>query len=75
MRSIKSIAIATALCASVAAPAQAAEDFKVGLILPFSGVYGGLGGEIARAFELGLEVFGGEVNGRKIVLVKEDTEG
>ncbi|MBF0276382.1 MAG: ABC transporter substrate-binding protein [SAR324 cluster bacterium] len=56
-------------------PIHAAEPVKVGMILPYSGVYAGLGKEITRAFELGLEVFGDEVNGRKIVLVQEDTEG
>ena len=53
--------------------AQAAE-YKVGLLLPFSGVYAGLGSHIENGFKLGLEHFGGDLGGNTITLVREDTE-
>ncbi len=57
-----------------AAPAPAAEPVKIGVLLPFSGVYGGLGSDQERALGLGFDTFGRTVGGRGIVLVKADTE-
>ena len=68
------------LCAATAATvmlagasAQSAE-YKVGLLLPFSGVYAGLGSHIENGFNLGLEHFGGDLGGHTITLAREDTE-
>jgi branched-chain amino acid transport system substrate-binding protein len=55
------------------APALAAE-YKVGLLLPFSGVYAGLGSHIENGFALGLDHFGGDLMGNTVVTVREDTE-
>ncbi len=48
---------------------------KVGVLLPYSGVYAQLGEDITSAMELYFEEQGNEVAGRPIELVQEDTEG
>lgn len=47
---------------------------KVGVILPYSGVYAQLGEDITDAMELYVEEQNGELAGREIELVTEDTE-
>lgn len=54
-------------------PAVAEEDIKVGLLLPFSGVYASLGNEIETGFNLGLQQFGSEA-GVAFEIAREDTE-
>jgi branched-chain amino acid transport system substrate-binding protein len=49
-------------------------EYKVGLLLPFSGVYAGLGSHIENGFALGLEHFGSDLQGNTVVTVREDTE-
>jgi branched-chain amino acid transport system substrate-binding protein len=63
---------ALGLATSLAMPA-AAEDIKVGLLLPFSGVYAALGNEIEAGFNLALEQFGSETDAT-FEIVREDTE-
>lgn len=53
--------------------AAMAEDIKVGLMLPYSGVYAALGQEIDDGFALGLETYG-KGSGATFTLVREDTE-
>ena len=55
------------------APA-AAEDYSVGLLLPYSGVYAALGQEIDDGFALALELHGGEIPDHSIEVIREDTE-
>lgn len=55
-------------------PAQAADPIKVGVLLPSSGVFGGLGKDQTLALEMGFDDFGREVNGRPIELIRADTE-
>jgi hypothetical protein len=50
-----------------------AEDIKVGLLLPYSGVYASLGQDIDDAFALGLETFGAD-SGATFEIVREDDE-
>ena len=50
-----------------------AEDIKVGILLPYSGVYAALGQDIDDAFALGLETFGAD-SGATFEIVREDTE-
>ncbi len=64
---------AAAFGALASMPAQA-EDYTVGLLLPYSGVYAALGQEIDDGFALAMEHFGGEVSDHTIELVREDTE-
>ena len=63
---------ALGLATGLALPA-AAEDIKVGLLLPYSGVYAALGNDIEAGFNLGLEHFGAETSAT-FEIVKEDTE-
>lgn len=62
------------LCALVLCAAAAAEPIKVGVLLPSSGVYAGLGNDQALGLELGFDDFGREVAGRPIELIYADTE-
>ncbi|RYG91004.1 ABC transporter [Loktanella sp. IMCC34160] len=68
----RSILAALGLATGLALPA-AAEDIKVGLLLPFSGVYASLGGEIETGFNLGLADFATDA-GVTFEIVREDTE-
>ena len=64
--------LCTALtCCAVLA---AATPIKVGVLLPSSGVYAGLGNDQTLALELGFDDFGREVAGREIELVYADSE-
>ena len=64
---------ATVAALLTAAPAKA-EEFKVGLLLPFSGVYAGLGAHIENGFKLSLEHFGDKLGGNTITMLRDDTE-
>ncbi|MDX5361261.1 MAG: ABC transporter substrate-binding protein [Alphaproteobacteria bacterium] len=67
-------ALAVAMAAAAAAmPAKAAE-YKVGLLVPLSGVYAGLGNHIENGFNLGIEHFGSELGDNTITLERADTE-
>ncbi|GAB5471232.1 MAG: ABC transporter substrate-binding protein [Rhodospirillales bacterium] len=72
-KSIKTCAAAL-LAVGLSGGAASAEDFKIGLLLPFSGVYAGLGDHIEKGFALGLEHFGGDLGDNSITLFREDTE-
>ena len=67
-------ALAAALLAGAAATASAQSDIKIGVLLPYSGVFAGLGKDQDVALEMGFDDFGREVAGRTITLVKADTE-
>jgi branched-chain amino acid transport system substrate-binding protein len=70
----RSILAALGLATGLAVPAAAsADDIKVGLLLPFSGVYAALGNDIEAGFMLGLERFGHDTQATFEVL-REDTE-
>ena len=67
-------ALTAALLAGAAATAGAQSDIKIGVLLPYSGVFGGLAKDQDISLEMGFDDFGREVAGRKITLVKADTE-
>ncbi len=50
------------------------EPIRIGVVLPYSGVYGQLGQDITDGMNLYLEEQGSEVAGRPIELIQEDTE-
>lgn len=51
---------------------RAAEPIKVGVLLPFSKALALLGEDTFAGFTLGMKEAGGEIAGRKFVIVKED---
>ena len=69
-RSVAAMLALLALCAAT----LAAEPIKIGVLLPSSGVYAGLGNDQTLALELGFDDFGREVAGRPIELIHADTE-
>jgi branched-chain amino acid transport system substrate-binding protein len=74
------LAVAVALVAVVAwfvAPgvAAAAEPIKVGFLAPMSGIFAQAGKDMLDGLKMGLEAAGGQVAGRKVELIEEDTEG
>jgi branched-chain amino acid transport system substrate-binding protein len=60
------------LTATAGTAATAAEDLKVGTVLSFSQVMGIYGNAIMDGFRLAVEQAGGQVAGRKIVVIAED---
>lgn len=68
----RAILAALGLATGLAVPATA-QDIKVGLLLPFSGVYAALGNDIEAGFTTALEQFGGETPAT-FEIVREDTE-
>lgn len=71
---IKSAATAAAIAtmAMATTAAQAAEDLKIGTVLSFSQVMGVYGNAILDGMRLAVEEAGGQVAGRKIVIVGDD---
>ena len=68
-------AFAAAVIAATAGGAGAEQpNIRIGVLLPYSGVFGVLGKDQDAALEMGFDDFGREVAGRKIELVKADTE-
>ncbi|HMN83890.1 MAG TPA: ABC transporter substrate-binding protein [Burkholderiaceae bacterium] len=68
--------VAAALCAAaigLPATAQAqGKDLKIGTVLSFSQVMGVYGNAIMDGFNLAIDEVGGQVAGRKVVIVRED---
>ena len=61
----------------IAAPAfaqGASGPIKVGLMLPYSGTYAGLGNAIENGFKLYVQEQGGKLGGREIQYFKVDDE-
>src|SRR5882757_6663928 len=58
-----------------AAPALAADPLKIGVLMPTSGVFAVLGQRQLNGMRFAIEEAGGEVAGRKIEMLHEDSEG
>ncbi|HEY2189617.1 MAG TPA: ABC transporter substrate-binding protein, partial [Caldimonas sp.] len=73
-----SIATRTAALAAIlvacAASAQSSGPIKIGLMLPYSGTYAGLGNAIENGFRLYVQEQGGKLGGREIQYFKVDDE-
>lgn len=54
--------------------ALGAEPLKIGLILPYSGVYANFGEGITNGFEFALKKRGGQIAGRPVEIVKGDDQ-
>jgi len=74
MRSTSRAIAATLLGVALVAAQARAADYTVGILLPFSGVYAGLGDHIEKGFALGLETFAGELGDDSVSVVSADTE-
>ncbi len=74
MRALFRCAVGAALAGAVTLPLQAADPVKVGVLLPYTGVFAGLGKDMDQALNLGFDRFGREVAGHPIELVTADTE-
>jgi branched-chain amino acid transport system substrate-binding protein len=61
-------------CGAGGGGGQEGEPLKIGVILPYSGVYAQLGEDITDAMELYFEERNNEVAGRPVELITEDTE-
>src|SRR5256885_3249716 len=71
---MKLLAAAAVLCLAGAAHAQASGPIKVGLMLPYTGTYAGLGNMIESGFKLYVQEQGGKLAGREIQYFKVDDE-
>jgi len=67
-------AVSAATMMGSVAGVLAAEPFKIGLILPYTGIFASISEDETRGFEIALDEFGREVAGRKIELYKGDSE-
>ncbi len=67
-------ALAAILCCAAAAHAQGTGPIKVGLMLPYTGTYAGLGNAIENGFKLYVQEHGGKLGGREIQYFKVDDE-
>lgn len=65
-------ACAPAATVAPVATATSAPPVKIGVLLPYSDIYAGLGESITAAMEMYLDSVGGTAGGRKIQLIKED---
>lgn len=54
--------------------ASAAEPIKIGLLLPYTGVFASISEDMTRGFMLAVDELGGQVAGRPIAVIKGDTE-
>jgi branched-chain amino acid transport system substrate-binding protein len=68
-----SLALTVLLLTTSAAPA--AEPIKVGFIGPLTGIFAQAGKDMLDGLKMGLEGAGGQVAGRKLELIEEDSEG
>ena len=75
MRSKIAGAFAIALSSQWAPPALAADPLKIGVMMPTSGVFAVLGQRQLNGMRFAIEEAGGEIAGRKIEMLHEDTEG
>ena len=74
MRKTHTLAATLAVLA-LSLPVSAADPIKIGVLLPSSGVFAGLGNDQMLALEMGFDDFGREVAGRPIELIPADSEG
>ena len=74
MKRRTALALATVAGMALSGGLAAAEEYKVGVLLPFSGVYAGLGAHIENGFKLGLEHYGADLGDNTITMVRADTE-
>ena len=65
---------ATVAAASPLRYARGASAIKIGLVLPYSGVYANFGEGITNGFEYALKKRGGQLGGRPVEILKGDDQ-
>ena len=65
---------ALALVLGFGGSAWAADDIKVGVLYPLSGIYSSAGKQGVEGATLAFEEAGGQISGRKVVVIAEDDE-
>ena len=75
LTAMHTLSIALAAVLLTVSTVQAAEPIKVGFLAPMTGLFAQAGKDMLDGLKMGLEQAGGQVAGRKIELIEEDTEG
>ena len=75
MRVIVVGAVAVFALVRAVLPAAAADPLKIGVLMPTSGVFAVLGQRQLNGMRFAIDAAGGEVAGRKIEMLHEDSEG
>lgn len=72
----KLVLLAAIACAAFAAPLQAAESVKIGVVTPLTGTYAPIGQQVKWGLELAAKEINatGGILGRKVELIYEDSE-
>ena len=73
-KSLRALSGAAVTSATPLRFALGAEPLKIGLILPYSGVYANFGEGITNGFEFALKKRGGQIAGRPVQVVKGDDQ-
>ena len=71
----RAVAFALVVLVLVASTAPAAEPIKVGFVGPLTGIFAQAGKDMLDGLKMGLEGAGGQIAGRKLELIDEDSEG
>lgn len=61
-------------CAPAGGPRTSSGPLKIGVLVPLSGVYSGLGQDMIQGMQLYLDSINNEIAGRKVELIQEDSE-
>jgi ABC-type sugar transport system substrate-binding protein len=73
--SMRLLAASALIGASFSAPAQAAEELRIGFIAPKTGIFAQLGIDMQNGFQMYLDEHKGELGGAKVSLIVEDDQG
>src|SRR4029077_20073995 len=74
-RRAQSLAVAVVFLFLAVSTAPAADPIKIGFLAPMTGLFAQAGKDMLDGLKMGLEASGGQVAGRKLELIEEDTEG
>ncbi|MDB5556347.1 MAG: hypothetical protein JWL86_6331, partial [Rhizobium sp.] len=73
---LRCVVLCAGVFVAVARPAMAqdASPIKIGLLLPYKGVYAPLSDSIDRGFQVALAEYGGKIAGRPVEIIRADDE-
>ena len=75
LKALRALAGAVVVVFFAVSPAPGADPIKIGFLAPMTGLFAQAGKDMLDGLKMGLEVSGGQVAGRKLELIDEDTEG